>query len=396
MANHWVNIAFPALLLLLLVAMNFMLRLIVPFEWLFGVMCLACAVLPSVSPSISFRDLLRQPLFWLVAYMLLHIALIEQSSDPSKLFTVVAQLTLSGVILLVLPRLVAAPSLRWLRGFAMALVLGYAITFVEGAADFPLYRLLSGYEGHIQQHQLKWVEIALFLFTLPVVYGCVREKLWGFVVAFPVLVCAILWGTITQANILAVAVALVAFPLGFVYGKTLFRLSVGGLVVLALAMPFIAQFVFRHYVYDINKMPFLGSGQGNGAPRLEIYNAVADKIMLHPWFGYGVDAVRKWDNFFTDRHFYESPHIYHPHNFLLHLWMDLGLAGLAIGLAVLVWVLRLISRQQPLLRAFGLSAFAAGFSIAFVGYGIWQSWMIATFVLTAMLFVVVGRMPFSR
>lgn len=353
-----------------------------------------CVLLVLCIPRLraeAWRDAAKHPLFWLVAYILLQLLLVDVVSQSSKTFSVVAQLALSGAVFWIMPRFPGAAAFFFLRWFAMALVVVYGVTLVEALADFPLYRLLTGKTGAIGLHQLKWIETIAFMFTLPVLYGCVREKSRGFAAALVFSLAAVLCVSITQSVHMALVVAIIVFPLGQFYGRRLWMVSMAGLLVLALAMPFASQYIFRNYAGTINEMPFIGLRDGNGAHRLEIYDAVAAKIMERPWRGYGVDAARHITDFPIEKRFYHTTFIYHPHNCLLQFWLDLGLAGMCIALAVVAWVFRAISRvEDRLCRSFALSTACAGFSIALVGYGVWQSWWIATLTLTGALFLLLS------
>jgi O-antigen ligase len=64
----------------------------------------------------------------------------------------------------------------------------------------------------------------------------------------------------------------------------------------------------------------------------------------------------------------------HPHNAALQIWVELGLVGAALALAVALLVLKNLAALPPERLAPALALFAAVASVSLVGHGAWQGW----------------------
>lgn len=134
----------------------------------------------------------------------------------------------------------------------------------------------------------------------------------------------------------------------------------------------------------------------SAAHRLMIYNAADAQIAKRPLLGWGMNTssevlrlrqLERWPTCAAGRVYLEraieSPR--HPHNLPLQIRLELGLPGIAAAALLLLVVFRTISRPS-LDRA--TSAAAWGTTAAVVvgslfGFGIWQGWLIASYVLAA-------------
>jgi O-antigen ligase len=106
------------------------------------------------------------------------------------------------------------------------------------------------------------------------------------------------------------------------------------------------------------------------AIRLDIWRFAADRILEHPFFGWGLDASRSF-----------SPSIQlHPHNGALHLWLELGAVGVALAAVFWAWLLRGIARTADADRTMAAAAAATAsvyLTIGALSFGIWQEWWLA-------------------
>jgi O-antigen ligase len=77
---------------------------------------------------------------------------------------------------------------------------------------------------------------------------------------------------------------------------------------------------------------------GTGLSRLQIWEASLQMIADHPVLGVGLDnflyAYRQ-DYMLTEA--WREPNISHPHNWVLHTWLQLGLLGLIATVGLLAW-----------------------------------------------------------
>lgn len=117
--------------------------------------------------------------------------------------------------------------------------------------------------------------------------------------------------------------------------------------------------------------------------RIVLWAYRAEKIEDAPLLGVGLNSTRKlkWKDVPPAPVKMQAEHPWqigwHAHNGFLEVWFELGLVGvilfLAAGWAVNGYIGRLSLTVQP----FILAQFAALFVILAVGWGIWQSWLMA-------------------
>lgn len=118
--------------------------------------------------------------------------------------------------------------------------------------------------------------------------------------------------------------------------------------------------------------------------RLYIWHFVAERIWERPLFGWGFDASRHMPGRDVVTPIDVPSMTLHPHNMALQIWLELGAVG-AIGAAVVVALLvRQIARPDSdrFIQATATAAVCAGFVVASLSFGIWQSWWVGTLVLT--------------
>ena len=112
---------------------------------------------------------------------------------------------------------------------------------------------------------------------------------------------------------------------------------------------------------------------GTGLLRIYVWQSAGQMIADHPLLGIGLD------NFlyaYRDRYMapeaWREPNLSHPHNWVLHFWLETGLIGLAAALALMIWTgltaFRLLrSSQAPVDRC--LAGAAAAVIADFVVHG---------------------------
>jgi len=110
--------------------------------------------------------------------------------------------------------------------------------------------------------------------------------------------------------------------------------------------------------------------------RLDIWIAVAHKVMEAPILGHGLEATRSITNWANEFHYFAGPSIPHPHNGILQIWIEFGLTG-ALA-AALIWIS--LVRSLDLFRRkdqAALLAFASSLLVVIgISHGLWQSWWI--------------------
>lgn len=124
----------------------------------------------------------------------------------------------------------------------------------------------------------------------------------------------------------------------------------------------------------------------NETHRLYIWSFTTEKILDHPWLGWGMDAARSLDPEHQTVPWGAKMMPLHPHNAALQIWLELGLAGAVLAVGLMIHLFASLKRLAPgsaiLLATIGLiAAYAIYGGLAF---GVWQSWWIAlAWLLTA-------------
>lgn len=126
--------------------------------------------------------------------------------------------------------------------------------------------------------------------------------------------------------------------------------------------------------------------------RIAIWSLTSELARQSPVLGVGIRSTRYIGREMRQapehRETYAKPRRLgiHAHNHFLQIWFELGAIGaafvLALGLALLTYIRRLESAVRP----FGYAAFATAALIAAFGWGLWQTWLLAGFGATVMLF----------
>ena len=127
--------------------------------------------------------------------------------------------------------------------------------------------------------------------------------------------------------------------------------------------------------------------------RVEIWDFLSYRIAERPVFGWGLGTTSALD--FTKPHgemyrfaVQSAPY---AHNFIVELWVETGLPGLALGVAFLLWTLRRIGRLQKELQPFALGGFAAAVTVSMFGFNFWTDALWAAFALSAFVFGMLER-----
>lgn len=199
-----------------------------------------------------------------------------------------------------------------------------------------------------------------------------------------------------------------AFFLARRFGRIVAPLLSAALVAGVLAAPWI-PLSLPSPIWESRKMEFLSN---SAIHRIQIWKTTAGHIQNKLWVGHGFDAARTlypqgtevlltlrrddparaYDNRF-------EPIPLHPHNMILQIWLETGLAGALLALAALGTVLAALARAalDKTEKAAGYAFFVTALAISCVSYGAWQAWWLSTILLNAALMIAVfSRPPVAR
>lgn len=114
--------------------------------------------------------------------------------------------------------------------------------------------------------------------------------------------------------------------------------------------------------------------------RFLIWQFVAERIGEAPLFGWGLDAARSLPG--GDQTYFSAQAValpLHPHNGALQVWVELGLPGAALGVALIGATLISLWRANlsRAATAGGAALFSAYYVLGALSFGVWQNWWLA-------------------
>lgn len=279
---------------------------------------------------------------------------------------------------------------------AAGVVAAAAVLVVESLSEGAIWSLLSATLGVDPYGPVRYNRSAtvLALFAWPAALALwLRGGGWrlaGGVLA--VLAVVAVMGHHSTTSKAAVVLAVVAGGAGLVLSRRVIA-GIAAVAVAAgiLAAPLVVPLLPSHLA--VQERVALGYSFYH---RVYIWHFVAERIAERPLAGWGMEAARVIpegggqalivpgdpDRGIEERMGERLP--LHPHNATLEVWLDLGLVG-AVLLVAMLWATVAALRRTPpgMPAACGWATFAAALAIAHSSYGIWQSWWVACLWLTA-------------
>lgn len=131
--------------------------------------------------------------------------------------------------------------------------------------------------------------------------------------------------------------------------------------------------------------------------RIYIWSYTAEQIQNHFIFGVGLRSTRYKQAQFQRAHpelkdtkLHRRPG-WHAHNLFLQTWYELGLIG-AVLLLILGWqLISCLKQYDRQARSFMCATFVMVCAIYSFGWGMWQSWLIACFLLTLIIATLIQK-----
>jgi O-antigen ligase len=322
----------------------------------------------SVNPGISWFDWERLATIFLPLALLTAPA-VKARADHMYFFTVLILAIFAGAFALGVELFLGAPVLHILKGDRIG---------------------LTQYNRGLSYLVLLAMPALAALWTLPFAtpnqpFRSAVEK----VAPFLLLIAVLLFPaglTESRAAKLALVAALLTAAAAY-RAPQLTRRGLGGLVILLLGWPIIVQKSFIVFQDQLGRLP------DSWRARMEIWDYMSYRIFEHPWLGWGLGTSKALD--FRDPHgdLYKfvlaaAPH---PHNVVTQLWVELGLPGLALGVAFALLTLRQAGRLRPPLVPFAYGAWVAALCLCCVAYNFWTDSLFSAFALTGFAFALLDR-----
>ncbi len=298
---------------------------------------------------------------------------------PEESFT--RALKVSGILISFIPLIVffkslSHESLQKIRQYILYpfLIVGLFL-LIELSLNFPLLKLFM--TGNLETWILNKHLGALFVLSPAVFFLHENKKS----ILFWVLV-ALLFGmflTTASQSVQLAAIALIGAYIGFkIMPKLIVGLSFLGASLSILIVPFIATYCYHLFAKDIGDEGILR--RASAAQRLEIWDFVSRKIMENPILGMGIDATR-YIHFDTEKAYYHSNTVLHPHSISLQIWLELGAVGVAATMAIFLMIYTCMQKMTDDQKKYSYILFTGIFCILMASWSIWASWIIGLVML---------------
>ncbi len=250
--------------------------------------------------------------------------------------------------------------------------------------------------------------------VLAVLAGPLAAAIWSrghprAAVLLPCILVAAIAVHASTAALVAVCVGLAATALAVVSARSVAGLGILALVASGLVVPAIATSPkFVSAVTEAFPVPAYSSFQH----RIVIWSFAVDRSAERPWLGWGVRSsryIRGADMVIGD-HVADRPALrplvpmtlrsptaavmpLHPHNAPLQARLELGLAGFALLVLAVSAALWKVTSNGKTVRVAMLGGTLAALTIWSLSFGLWQSWWIASVLLTVVLSVSIAETP---
>ncbi len=160
-------------------------------------------------------------------------------------------------------------------------------------------------------------------------------------------------------------------------------LIIAGWVAATLLVVPIAMAAYAHGLHQATWIPETGRN------RIILWNVTAEKVLEAPLLGTGVASTKALDEEEAPKaktlpgHTYPQKTGRHAHNVFLQTWYELGGIGAALLLVAGLFALRLARRLPASLESYAVATFVAATLIGASSWGMWQTWFMAVFGVSA-------------
>jgi exopolysaccharide production protein ExoQ len=269
-------------------------------------------------------------------------------------------------------------------GFVVAVIAANLEIFTDGMVT----KFFRSFEK--KEHIFKIVDLNrgssfLSLIFWPVFAYLLLSRRWIWSVVIFTITFLTIFRLESQSSSLAIFLGSLSLLFVFISGRIGIALIMILTCIIVCSVIFLAQVMDPAKVYQIiPKIPNSAS-----EIRLYIWDFTAGLAAKKPYLGWGLDSSRSINvdasqYVLNNRH----PLPIHPHNNILQIWLELGVAGLFMYLALILSIMNDIRRniqakenKLAICIAFGL--LVTCLSIGQTAYGIWQNWWISAMMLSS-------------
>jgi exopolysaccharide production protein ExoQ len=290
-------------------------------------------------------------------------------------------------------RIAPATRPRLARALAGGIAVALALLMIERLADAPIMHWWHGTPPEQFEslgHYDRGVTV-LVLLMAPVAVGAATA--WLRVVLTAAIVAAATL-MLSATALMAALVALVVYAIARIAPRFTAGAMMAGIVVIGVTIP-LATPSYDSVLTLHAEAPWI---KYSGIHRLLIWRFAADHVAERPLLGWGMDSSRAMPGGKTDfndilptLHYPSGAEALplHPHDAALQWQLELGIPGLALGLAIIVFVLYRVGWRDALPaheRGAALALCSSVLIIALLSFGIWQAWWQSTLWLVAAIY----------
>jgi exopolysaccharide production protein ExoQ len=280
-----------------------------------------------------------------------------------------------------------------------AIVLGSAVSFIILLIEIfsPLaiinffYSIFKGFEipiDYTYKNVFRSGANIAALIVFPAVAILWRNGKHSFAVGLMLLSVVTLSFSEAGSGFLALLIGLTAIALTYILGRYIRVFFSTALVICTLILPIVVSVLPSAGEIE-ERYPDLPNSV---YPRIFIWQSSALFISQAPILGKGFNSSRAISKpedrveFSTKGNDQRGsvPIPLHPHSAILQIWLELGLVGIGLFLALLLTLIKRIDETIPSrsMRAMAYGSFFSTFTIANISYGIWQNWWVSALWLT--------------
>jgi O-antigen ligase len=231
----------------------------------------------------------------------------------------------------------------------------------------------------------------LVLLMAPVAVGAAAFWLRMVLIAAIVAAAALM---LSASALMAALVALAIYAIARLAPRFAAGAMMAGIVAIGIAIP-LATPSYETVLTLHTEAPWI---KYSGIHRLLIWRFAADHVAERPLLGWGMDSSRAMPGGKTDfndilpmLHYPSGAEALplHPHDAALQWQLELGIPGLVLGLAIVVFTLYRVGWRTTLPahdRAAALALCSSAMIVALLSFGIWQAWWQSTLWLVAAMY----------
>jgi exopolysaccharide production protein ExoQ len=288
---------------------------------------------------------------------------------------------------------------RWIaRALIAGTLIALALLAIERFAGEPIVHWWHGTPADQLEPLARYDRgVTVLVLLMAPVAVCAADQRFRAAIVAAIVAAAVLMSS--AAALFAATAGLAVFAVGRFAPRPVAGAMIAGVIALGIAIP-AATPSYSTVVTLHEHAPWI---KWSGIHRLLIWRFGADRVAERPILGWGMDVSRAMpggktnlNDLLPDLHYPSNAEALplHPHDAALEWQLELGIPGLALGLAIVVGAIYRIGWRVPLspyARAAALGLGASALVIGLLSFGIWQAWWLSSLWLTASLHAASGR-----